>query len=654
MSDWAEVCRHALQFGAGLWVQSTVLLSVGLAAGWLMRKWGPLFEVAACKALFCAVLLSTLLTVALAGHIRPIWRIDLPAIQPAPSAAAYASGPGAETTIKAEAPTATSPPQTNVFGSHSPVTSGQSVGFSWSTIYVGVAALWLVISLVQIAWFLPGTIALARISRMPTVAEVELASIMLEELSRQTGISAPRLIVHDDIGSPFVAGVKRPMIVLPASMLELDEPVLRAVLSHELGHVASNDNTWAPLFRIVTALAWPQPLLRVLYLRWLSASEYACDARALSNGCSPMVYAECLVRLSEERQSLRGVHVLALGAAPFRSLLGRRVQQILTWRGGDMHTLSLNASCALGSAAVLAGFAAVFLVPGSVGARATMDQPYSLASPQFPSLPAAPAKHTSSVNHDATTKKGVPMNRSASRMLSTAAVIAAGLTQANLPAAAAPAALPVVHIGQPAPLKANTDSAAAVQGSRTVAAPLITLRCDNAPTRTAFEKIFQMAGVSYSISSEVSGSVTFDMLSLPLDAALRVILQSSDQPLTYEVVDNVYVIKTRAKLQTVPQATPPPTSAPGVSPASAATNGSSDPSVADSTERHWFKVILQHTKSKDVYDQLSQDEIAYPGVIPSDVQINVLQADNSLLINATKEEFANLKGRIGTLDAPAQ
>ena len=37
MGDWTEVCRHALLVGSGLWLQSGILLSAGLGAGWIMR-----------------------------------------------------------------------------------------------------------------------------------------------------------------------------------------------------------------------------------------------------------------------------------------------------------------------------------------------------------------------------------------------------------------------------------------------------------------------------------------------------------------------------------------------------------------------------------------------------------------------------------------
>ena len=642
MGDWTEVCRHALLVGSGLWLQSGILLSAGLGAGWIMRKRGPLFEAAIYKASLCAVLLGAFLAVLLTGHIRPLWQIASPSPQSEAPAAASPSrqsmagvapsspdlAPEARIGVRTMESSVAYRPHTAGHAAHERAALGR---LSWPAVYAGLAIVWFVIALAQIAWLLPGAIALARIGRMRTAGEGERVSEMLTELSSQAGFTPPRLIIHEGMGAPFVAGVVRPMIVLPAAMLTLDEPVIRAVLSHELGHVASRDSAWALLFRVVMALAWPQPLLRILYRRWRSASEHVCDARALSSGCLPAAYAECLIRLSEESQSLRAVHALALGMTPFRSLLGRRVKQILSWGGGKLTAPSRHARCALGSVAVLAGLAAIFVVPGSVRARAT-TRPSSTFTEHKATPPAAPARQTTRLHHGVI-NKGVPMNRKASRMLSTVAAITAGLAQANLPASAAPAAPPSAHSGQTAHSPAIASPDAQVQVTKTEAGePRVSIACKNTPIREAFEKLFKALGNGYSISSKVSGNVTFQVQSVPVDAALRVILRSSDQPLKYEVVENVYYIKPRVDpsgaLQETATAvpTPPP------------------------SKRQWYKIPLAHVTCTDVADQLTLDQALHADKYPSDVRIMTLKKQNAVLLNATLYEYGTLYIRVKQLD----
>jgi type II secretory pathway component GspD/PulD (secretin) len=246
------------------------------------------------------------------------------------------------------------------------------------------------------------------------------------------------------------------------------------------------------------------------------------------------------------------------------------------------------------------------------------------------------------------------MNRNVSRMLSTVAVIGSGVAQANLPLFAAPVALPHSPIEQVAALKAIGPSVPDVQVAKKAAGQkLITLNFNEAPIRTALETMFQAAGVGYSISSQVFGNVNLNVQSVPIDVALRAMLRSSEQPLSYEVIGNVYIVKPQPVSSTAPQAVPPSAPVSPGSSGSAAPNACAASAAANPTERHWFKVIVQHAKSEDVYSKLSEDQVEYPGVIPSDIRFVVLQADNSILVNATNDEFASLKAGIGALDVSA-
>jgi len=463
MADLAEACRQALQIGAGLWIQSAFLLSIGLAAGWLLRRKGPLFEAAAYRAALCAVLLSAFLAIALFGRIRPIWHIALPVhtatarVPSIPVREALSTSARSRKIVHAEQ---------RVRSSAQPeIESGHSRPLPWAQIYIGLAALWFVLSLAQILWLLLGAVTLLRIGRCPEAFRGSREQKLLEELAGRAGVAVPRLIVHPRIRSPFVAGVFCPMIVVPIGLLDLDEPVARAVLSHELGHLSQRDSAWVPVFRIVMALGWPQPLLRVLYRRWLSASEYACDRWALSNGCPPRDYAECLMRLAEEKSTFRAAQALSLGVAPFRSLLGKRIQQILSWSGERLHRLSRRARYAMGGFAVLIGCAAVLLVSANTGARATTRRFAQRVAHSITSLPGQSSRLSASLNHNIIAPQGTHMKKIGSRVLSTVAAVAGGLVQVNLPAvgAPAPAKSATAHTVSTTSAKPASKSAAKVQ-----------------------------------------------------------------------------------------------------------------------------------------------------------------------------------------------
>ncbi|MBC8143102.1 MAG: hypothetical protein H7Y38_16880 [Armatimonadetes bacterium] len=73
----------------------------------------------------------------------------------------------------------------------------------------------------------------------------------------------------------------------------------------------------------------------------------------------------------------------------------------------------------------------------------------------------------------------------------------------------------------------------------------VTLDLRGAPIRAALEQIFRVANVDFGIDPSVSGFVTLKVTDIPFESALRLILRSSDVPLTYSVEGGVYLVKPR-------------------------------------------------------------------------------------------------------------
>jgi beta-lactamase regulating signal transducer with metallopeptidase domain len=107
------------------------------------------------------------------------------------------------------------------------------------------------------------------------------------------------LTVSDQVASPLVIGVLRPMIVLPPSMLiGLPPEQIEMILLHELAHVRRWDNFFNLVQRVIEAALFYHPAVWWTS-RWVRLErEHCCDAVVLSQGRDPQAYAETLASLA--------------------------------------------------------------------------------------------------------------------------------------------------------------------------------------------------------------------------------------------------------------------------------------------------------------------------------------------------------------------
>lgn len=99
------------------------------------------------------------------------------------------------------------------------------------------------------------------------------------------------------LGTPFLAGVLRPVIVLPQEMLETENTEsMRGVLAHELAHLNHHDQAWLLLERILLIPLWCHPLMWRAGAAHRSACEEVCDAVASEHVGSAQAYSGTLAR----------------------------------------------------------------------------------------------------------------------------------------------------------------------------------------------------------------------------------------------------------------------------------------------------------------------------------------------------------------------
>ena len=121
-------------------------------------------------------------------------------------------------------------------------------------------------------------LAIAWMAGMAAMALYALISyVRLRRRVRTAARLEGRVWVSDRIGSPFLLGLIRPRIYVPAS---LAPPALDHVLAHERAHLRRGDHVWKALGYVLLTVYWFQPLAWVCYGLFCRDMELAGDEAA--------------------------------------------------------------------------------------------------------------------------------------------------------------------------------------------------------------------------------------------------------------------------------------------------------------------------------------------------------------------------------------
>ena len=134
------------------------------------------------------------------------------------------------------------------------------------------------------------------------------------------------------VSAPYVTGLLRPQILLPA---EFDKADLQPVLAHELAHIRGLDILKKMLFAAALCVNWFNPLVWVMVRLAGRDLELLCDERALREQDAPAraAYAHALLN-AEERRS-----VFTLG---FKSDTEVRIMNVLKGKKHNRLTALLS------------------------------------------------------------------------------------------------------------------------------------------------------------------------------------------------------------------------------------------------------------------------------------------------------------------------
>jgi beta-lactamase regulating signal transducer with metallopeptidase domain len=179
--------------------------------------------------------------------------------------------------------------------------------------------------------------------------------VLVQSTARELGIRRPvTVLMSPGNSAPVTWGAIYPQVMLPESVRSWTPERRRAVLVHELAHVARMDTTTQVLAQLACAVGWFHPLVWYAAHRLRIERERACDDVVLRRGTLASSYAQDLVDLA---QSLDPARLPALAAVSIdrRSQFEARVRSILD--AGAKRTPSGKPTMILG--ALVAGVALV-------------------------------------------------------------------------------------------------------------------------------------------------------------------------------------------------------------------------------------------------------------------------------------------------------
>lgn len=274
---------------------------------------------------------------------------------------------------------------------------------------------WIAVSsflLLRIAW------QIQRARKLLHFAETAPASLQSEcdALAQQVALKrVPPVRLSQQIEGPCTVGLFLPTVLLPDSWVnDLSPSERRAILMHELSHVAGFDSLWDLLSRIVLSFYWFHPLVWRLPAQHRLACEHMSDALAADSIDGFETYRRLLAGWALHRQGAE-TRAAALAMAD-RSFLLRRLKWLETAR--TFKTLKRSRCFAFVLFAVLlsVSFASIRLSPQVIAQKpepeAKQAAPLIAEKPQAekPDTPAAPKinrPNVADINLKQTTPKTV-------------------------------------------------------------------------------------------------------------------------------------------------------------------------------------------------------------------------------------------------------
>jgi hypothetical protein len=173
-----------------------------------------------------------------------------------------------------------------------------------------------------------GMVGAARLGRRAEPVHDGPLAVAAQDCLHRLGLSGSfDLRISRELAVPATSGIFAPVILLPRCALHWSEERIRAVLLHEMAHVANRDTVNHVVSRLLRAVHWFNPLTWLACRLAEREREYAADCIVIRCGVSPADYVAHVVAVLRSGRAASLGHELGLGGR--QSFLEDRLRRVL-------------------------------------------------------------------------------------------------------------------------------------------------------------------------------------------------------------------------------------------------------------------------------------------------------------------------------------
>ena len=260
-----------------------------------------------------------------------------------------------------------SPPVSLTVDADTPPAGAGRFNVSWpaliGAVYLGGVAVMLIALFVQRS-------SVRRCARRANDVRDPEWSRLLAECARVMGVrSEVRLLRSREQSMPMTFGIRRPSILIPAIADTWSGDRRRAVILHELAHIARRDCLTQTLAFVACTLYWFHPAVWWVTRQLRIERELACDDRVIVAGTQPREYAGHLLEIAYAFGDHR-VSAMAVSMARPQQLESRMLAALDDGRNRTVPAPRVRAAAILVAAALLLGIAGATPTVGYAAASA--------------------------------------------------------------------------------------------------------------------------------------------------------------------------------------------------------------------------------------------------------------------------------------------